>query len=269
MRWGVVRLPMMVVVLFLVSGYAGAAELAGSDIVRHCDNKNPGEDQVSRLSISLIDKDGNERKNIYARLWKNYHGKEGVLDKMVLYTEFPPDAKGTGFMRWGYTAGSGMLADQWLYLPQLRKMRRVSVRDPGDSFLGSDLTYGDIEERTLSADEHKVARVDEIKGVKLYVVESTPKEARPQYSKKVSWYANVPDWSACYRVKTEFYDPQGSLLKMQTLTWQQTDGAWAWDRVVVENYQTKHRSVFEVTEVKVGVGLEDRQFTERDLKKGP
>ena len=255
--------------LLALPGVTVAAEVTGYEVVRHCEYKNPGEDQLSRLSITLIDKDGNERKNVYTRLWKNYHGKDGVLDKMVLLTEFPPDAKGTGFMRWGYTAASGNLADQWLYLPQLRKIRRVSVRDPGDSFLGSDLTYGDIEERTVDADEHLLVRVDDVNGAKFHVVESRPKEARPLYSKKISWYAQVPDWGGCYRAKTEYYDPQGSLLKIQTLSWQQVDGAWAWDKVVVENYQTKHKSLFEVTGVKVGVGLEDRQFTERDLKKGP
>lgn len=269
MGWRLVCSAIMTVSMLAAAGVAVAADQTGADIVRHCDYKNPGEDQLSRLSISLIDKDGNERKNVYARLWKNYHGKDSILDKMVLFTEFPPDAKGTGFMRWGYTAASGKLADQWLYLPQLRKIRRVSVRDPGDSFLGSDLTYGDIEERTVDADEHVFVRVDEIKGARFHVVESSPKEARPLYSKKISWYAKVPDWNACYRAKTEYYDPQGSLLKVQTLTWQQVDGIWAWDRVEVENYQTKHKSLFEVTDAKFGVGLEDRQFTERDLKRGP
>ncbi len=268
MRYKLVRSVIAAVSACLLAGVVVAADLTGDEIVRYCEYKNPGEDQLSRLSIALIDKDANERKNVYARLWKNYHGKESVLDKMVLYTEFPPDAKGTGFMRWGYTAASGKLADQWLYLPQLRKIRRVSVRDPGDSFLGSDLTYGDIEERVLAADGHRLVRVDEADGVKLHVVESIPKEAQPQYSKRVSWYAKAPDWNACYKTKTEYYDPRGSLLKIQTLSWQQVGGAWAWDRVEVKNYQTKHKSIFEVTNVKFGVDLEDRQFTERELKKG-
>lgn len=267
MEWRVIR-SIVVISLFASLGDASAADVTGTDIVKHCEYKNPGEDQQSKLAITLVDKDGNERKNIYSRLWKNYHGKEGVLDKMVLYTEFPPDARGTGFLRWGYSASSGMLADQWLYLPQLGKIRRVSVRDPGDSFLGSDLTYGDIEERTVDADDHRLVRVDDVKGIKLHVVESTPKEKKPLYSKKISWYADVPDWNGCYRAKTEFYDPQGNILKVQVLTWQQKDGAWAWDRVVVENLQTKHKSIFEVSDVRVGVGLEDKQFTERDLKKG-
>lgn len=240
----------------------------GRDVMSHCEYKNPGEDQTSVLSIVLIDKDGNQRKNIYNRLWKFYQGKRDIVDKMVLFTQFPPDAKGTGFMRWGYVAESNKRADQWLYLPQLRKIRKVSVRDPGDSFLGSDLSYGDIDDRSIDADEHNFVRVDKIPGMEFYVVESVPKESDALYSKKISWYLKTADWEGCARAKTEYYDRQGLLLKVANLKWQQVDDAWVWDKVLVENVQTRHRSVFEVTDVKVGVGLRDKQFTQRALKKG-
>ncbi|ALP52144.1 hypothetical protein Tel_02730 [Candidatus Tenderia electrophaga] len=247
---------------------AAYAEQDVREIIRHCEYKNPGEDQRSLLTITLIDKDDNERENIYRRLWKNYHGQEGVLDKMVLFTEFPPDAKGTGFMRWGYKSSLDKMADQWLYLPHLRKVRRVSVRDPGDSFLGSDLTYGDIEDRDISDDEYKLLRHDEQDGGDIYTVEIRPKEQNSIYSKKISWYAKRSSWDDCVRVKTDYYDRQGNLLKKQRLTWQKVDDAWIWDRVTVENVQTNHKSIFTVTDVKVNIGLDDDIFTERALRKG-
>lgn len=252
-------------VLFFSSAHA---EEDVREIIKHCEYKNPGEDQRSLLSITLIDKDGNERENVYRRLWKNYHGSDGVLDKMVLFTEFPPDAKGTGFMRWGYQSSLNKLADQWLYLPHLRKVRRVSVRDPGDSFLGSDLTYGDIEDRDITDDEYRLLRHDEREGGELYAVEIKPKEENSIYSKKISWYAKRSGWDDCIRVKTDYYDRQGNLLKKQILTWQKVDDAWIWDRVTVENVQTNHKSIFTVTDVKVNLGLDDDMFTERALKKG-
>lgn len=249
-------------------GALAAQEPDVNDVIRHCEFKNPGADQQSILTIVLIDKDGNERKNVYKRLWKNYRGDENLADKMVLYTEFPPDARGTGFMRWGYTASTKKLADQWLYLPHLRKVRRVSVRDPGDSFLGSDLTYGDIEDRVIEDDLYNLIKVEEKDGVGLFTVEVVPKEDDSQYSKKISWYAKKSSWDSCVRIKTDYYDKQGNLLKKQNLTWQQIDDAWIWDHVSVENVQTKHKSLFAVTDVKVNIGLEDSIFTERSLKKG-
>ncbi len=246
----------------------GGDDVSGSDIVRQCEYKEPGVDQVSRLSITLIDKDGKKRRNIYARIWKNYYGKDDVLDKMVLYTVYPPDAKGTGFMRWGYVPASKKMADQWVYLPNLRKIRRVSVRDPGDSFLGSDLTYGDIEARAVADDLHSILKEEVVGDTEYYVVESKPHEKGSMYSKKVSWYKKTADASECVREKTEYYDTRGNLLKKQELAWQRIGDAWAWDNVVVQNVQTGHSSIFKVTDVKVGVGLKDRRFTERGMKKG-
>lgn len=237
-------------------------------VIEHCEFKNPGDDQQSILSITLIDKDGSERKNVYHRLWKNYYGKDGVADKMVLFTVFPPDAEGTGFMRWGYRADMNKMADQWLYLPQLRKVRRVSVRDPGDSFLGSDLTYGDIEDRSIDDDSYELLQHDARAKGDVYMVEIAPREPESIYSKKISWYANPANWDDCVRVKTDYYDRQGNLLKKQSLTWQKVDSAWIWDRVVVENVQTGHKSVFTVTEAKVNQGVEEDVFTERALKRG-
>ncbi len=238
------------------------------EVIEHCEYKNPGQDQQSILSITLIDKDGNERKNVYQRLWKNYNGQNGIVDKMVLYTQYPPDAKGTGFMRWGYQSKTKKMADQWLYLPHLRKVRRVSVRDPGDSFLGSDLTYGDIENRSIDDESYTLLKNQKDTGLESYLVEITPKEDNALYSKKVSLYTKKANWDSCLRVKTDYYDRQGNLLKKQSLTWQKIENAWIWDQVTVENVQTNHKSKFVVTSVSVNVGLKDRVFTERALKKG-
>lgn len=245
-----------------------ARDIDVREVVSHCDFKNPGDDQTSILSITLIDKDNNERKNVYRRLWKNYFGEDDILDKMVLFTEFPPDAKGTAFMRWGYQASANKMADQWLYLPHLRKVRRVSVRDPGDSFLGSDLTYGDIEDRSIDEDTYVLLDHKSKPGGEIFIVEITPKESDSLYSKKISWFAKRAGWDDCVRVKTDYYDRQENLLKKQKLTWQKVKDAWVWDQVIVENIQTKHKSIFAVTDVNVGVGLEGRAFTERALKKG-
>jgi len=130
---------MSAVFIVLLSFHTVANEgISGADVVRQCDNKYPGEDQKSQLSITLTEKSGNERKTVYVRLWKDMKGKEEVFDKMTLFTMSPKDARGSGFMRWAYIPEKGKAAEQWVYLPTLAKIRRVSVRDLNDSFLGSD-----------------------------------------------------------------------------------------------------------------------------------
>lgn len=251
----------------LVSQVATAAEVTGEEIVKQCDYKNPGSDQRSKLSIILKDKDGSERKNVYLRLWKDSLGKEDIANKMVLYTEFPPDAKGTAFLRWAFMPSVGRNADQWIYLPVLRKTRAVTVRDPGDSFLGSDLTYADISGRNLDEDTHHFLKIDAQAGREFYVVESKPKEDKPLYSKRVSWFSKTESWDSCVKVAVAYYDTKGILLKKQSLSWQKLQDAWMWKEVQVQNVQTNHMSVFQIDDAEVNVGLEDSQFTERALRR--
>ena len=243
--------------------------LDGRDIVSRCDNKYPGDDQKSQLTITLVDKNDTRRKTVYLRLWKDFGGNEGVSDKMVLFTLYPPDAEGAAFMRWAYASEERKKADQWIYLPQLRKIRRVSVRDLADSFLGSDLTYGDITQRDLDDDEHKLLKVvQDKKGNRYFVVESKPKEPESIYSKKINYYKAANDWDQCVKVRVDYYDRKGSFLKRQLIKWQKVGPAWVWDKVFVKNRQTRHSSYFEVSKVKPNIGLEDSWFTERRLRQG-
>ncbi len=259
-------LPGVIVVPQVHAAQDGA--VTGEDVVKNCDYKNPGNDQRSKLAIILKDSSGSERKNVYLRLWKDYKGAEGVADKMILFTEYPPDAQGAAFMRWAFTRESDKNADQWIYLPALRKIRRVSIRDPGDSFLGSDLTYADISGRAWDEDEHKLLRTEPANNNEFYVVESTPKEKSPLYSKRLSWFLKTTAWEGCIKARVDYYDKRGDLLKRQNLRWQKVGAAWVWDKVVVQNVQTLHSSLFEVTNVEINVGLQDGLFAERTLEKG-
>jgi len=246
-----------------------AAEPNAEAIVEQCDNKYPGDFQRSQLSITLKDKANNERKNVYLRLWKDMKGDNNIADKMVLFALYPPDAKGAGFMRWTYMSDAAKGAEQWIYLPVLKKIRRVSVRDLSDSFLGSDLTYGDISLRRAADDTHKLMRVEKDKsGQSYYVIESTPKEQSPQYSKRISWYKKVKTWSECVKTRVDYFDLKGALQKRQNLQWQKVGPAWVWDKVVVRNAQTFHSSFFEVTKVKINDRIKDEWFTERRLRLG-
>ena len=264
-----IRLFVLMLLLSSVGPISAAPSLAvptGKEIFERCNYKYPGEDQQSTLTITLRDKDGNERKNVYHRLWKDYKGAGGVVDKMVLYTEYPPDAEGAAFMRWAYTTASDKNADQWIYLPVLKKIRRVAIRDPGDSFLGSDLTYADISRRDINADKHKLTQILRKGDKEFYAVESIPlNEKTSLYSKTISWFEKDKDWNGCVKRQVDYYDKKGIPLKQQIIKWQQVDNAWVWSEVLVKNLQTGHSSLFRITDVKINVGLHDDAFTERAL----
>lgn len=252
-----------------VSPAAEEPELSGREIFKRCAQKYPGEDQQSKFTVMLRSRDGKVKKSEYLRFWKDFKNEGGVADKMLLFTTYPPDAKGSAFMRVAYTRGQEKAVDQWIYLPVLKKIRRVSIRDPGDSFLNSNLTYADVSRRALEDDEHKFLGVRAVEDVEFYVVESVPKEEKPLYSKRVFWFLKTEDWDQCVNTRIDYYDTDGELLKDQFIKWQQVNGAWVWDRVLVRSRRSLSASVFQMSEVRINTGLDADIFSARTLRRGP
>jgi len=247
---------------------AAGTQPDGKEIFRLCGQKNPGRDQRSHFIVMLVDRHGKVKRSEYIRFWKDFGGREGIADKMMLFNILPNEAKGAAFLRVAHTGDKAGQVDQFIYLPALRKIRRVSIRDPGDSFLNSNLTYADVSKRALEEDEHRLIGVRDIKGVEFYVVESVPKEAKPLYGKRVFWFLKAKSWDHCVTTRIDYFDQKGDLVKDQFIQWQQVDGAWIWDRVLVRSKVNMTQSVFQITDAKADLGLEDDIFSVRTLKNG-
>lgn len=244
------------------------AAMSGEDVFRLCGNKYPGTDQMSQFTVLLRSKDGQVKKSEYFRVWKDFAGKDGIADKMLMFTTYPPSANGAAFMRVAYTKEQDYKVDQWIYLPVLKKIRRVSIRDQGDSFLNSNLTYADVSQRALEDDRHKYLGIKTVQGSNFHVVESTPKEDKSQYSKRVFWFTKTDSWDDCANIRIDYYDKKNKLLKEQFIKWQRVDEAWVWQRVLVRNVQDKTASVFQLSGVRIDTGIREDVFTERTLIKG-
>lgn len=243
-------------------------ELTGKQIFEQCGYKYPGDDQQGVFTVIFQDKDGKVTKSEYLRFWKDYKGKDGIADKMLLFTTYPPEAKGSSFMRVAYSQLDKPV-DQWIYLPALKKIRRVSIRDLGDSFLNSNLTYADVSRRALEADDHKYIGTTRVDDAAFYVVESTPREANPIYGKRIFWFLKTKNWDQCVNTRIDYYDNKGELIKDQFIKWQRVGDAWVWDRVLVRSRRTLSASIFQLSEIKINAGVDDELFTARALEHGP
>ena len=84
------------------------------------------------------------------------------------------------------------------------------------------------------------------------------------YSKRLAW-VNAETWTI---PKIEFYDRKGRLLKIMKSDWVQVDGIWNWEKTVVENQLSGHRTEIAISNVKFNQSLKDSLFTERSLRKG-
>ena len=256
---------LVVLLLTHVMGSAGAETLSGTDIVRHCYYKYAGDDQRSRLIIVITDQSGKGIKSEYRRFWKNYGGENGIVDKVILFTESPPDSRGVNFMRWAYSVPSGKPADQWVYLPELHMVRRVSQRDPATSDWG--YSDEDLRIRDLDEDDHRLKQIERSDDREYYVVESIPRNDSA-YGKRITHFNKAADWGDCAPRQVDYYDKDGELLKQEYITWRRINAAWVWDTAVVRNVRTKITATYQMMETEVNVGLDDRLFTERQLRRG-
>ena len=253
-----------VTLLLLLSLSVGAAEsraLSGKEIVQRCHYKNPGDDHRSRLLVSSTLADGRKVTSEYIRLWKNYGGKDGVVDKVVLYAAGSHN-EGLAFMRWGYVNGSKRLADQWIYLPETRVVKRIAKRSPGEmdwGFSDDDLRLRDIDE-----DDHRFLGVRTLEGNEFYVVESIPKHDHI-YGKRISWFSKTKEWEYCLETRIDYFDKEMKMVKKQLISWRLIDGAWVWERATIKNFRADSTTVYEVKDIEVNVGLKDREFSTRTL----
>ncbi len=257
-------------VLYVSTGMAEEVvpEFTGKQIFEQCGYKYPGDDQQGKFTVILQDKDGKVMKSEYLRYWKDYKGKDDVADKMLLFTTYPPEAKGSAFMRVAYSQHDKPV-DQWIYLPALKKIRRVSIRDLGDSFLNSNLTYADVSRRALEDDEHKYLGTRQVDDAVFHIVESIPREANPIYGKRIFWFLKTKNWDECVNTRIDYYDNSGELIKDQFIKWQRVGNAWVWDRVLVRSRRTLSASIFQLSEIKINAGVDDDLFTARSLEHGP
>ena len=265
-KWKKVLLGISAALPMLVLNTANANdEIDTKKIYDHCENKPQGKDQKTKLIIIFNSDAERQDKSAYIRYWKDYGGKKNVVDKTVIDTKYPPEQRDIRFLRVGYTDKSGKPPDQWVYLPEMKFVKRISQRSAHDLSWG--YTDDDLRIRGYKEDKHTLDGSQTDKGVTVYRMTSVPKKS-PLYSKRITWYKKEKEWDSCHPVKIDYYDKKGNLMKRHTMTWQVIKGAWLWETVSVENLSTAEFITYKVTDAEVDVGLKDKIFTERMLRRG-
>ncbi len=260
------RLSVLLIVLLWIavpSGSVAAGEPTGLEIVTRWDGRPRERDLVTKARFILINRRGQKRIRETRRYRLDMEGKKGFDEKTIIFFDKPSDVKGTSLLNWSYTDAKRD-DDQWLYLPALRKVKRISSADKEKSFMGSDLTFEDMGDRKVEEDRHRLLGVEEFKGRECYVVEMVPREKNHMYSRKVKWI----DKTEFIDYRTDFYDRKGRFLKRLIVEWKKIDDIWVISRMEVKNEQTGHMTVVEITNTEINTGLKERLFTKRRMESG-
>lgn len=236
-----------------------AQQLTGREIIDNTYNRPEGDDQKANLKMTLRNSRGDTRVRDIRRFTKDM----GDEEKSIMFFTAPADVAGTSFMNWTYDDDRS--DDQWIYLPALRKVKRISSENKSDHFMGSDFTYDDLGDRKLDEDEHELSREEEVDGKVCYVIESVPVDPDYMYSKTVTWIEK----DTYIGVKKAFYDEDGDHLK--TLSIKEYKDVSGFDIVThseMHNVQKDHTTIMKLTDVEVNTGVTSNMFTERMMMRG-
>jgi len=255
-----IKLKLFAIATLLVAGFGANAQMTGREIVDKAYNLPSGDDVTSTLTMTLENKSGQTR----IRKIKQFSKDMGDVEKSIMFFMSPADIKNTSFMNWTYDDGDKS-DDQWIYLPALKKTKRISSDSKSDYFMGSDFTYDDLGDRKLDADTHKLLREETIEGKECYVVESISKDEDYMYSKTITWIRK----DNFVGLKKEFYDEDEDLLKTLSIKKvEQISGYWVISHSVMKNSQKNHSTNIELSNIKINTGVSSSKFSERMMTRG-
>jgi len=238
-----------------------AQNLSGRDIMQKAKDLPDGDTRYAEMELTLIKKNGDKR----VRKVTSWSVDEGKDKKSLMFFTYPGDVSGTGFLTWDYDE-IGKDDDKWLYLPAMKKTRRISgSSSKTDYFMGTDFTYNDMGSRNVDEDEHKLLREEERDGQKCWVIESVPVDKHEIYSRKVTWIRQ----DCCVPVYVEFYDKLDKLHRALTISdISKVQGIWTKHRMEMKNVQTGHSTVIKILNPQYDLKVDKSMFTVAKLEKG-
>lgn len=245
---------------------AQAQELKADEIMERNYQATRVDNSLSEATFRLISSSGQER--VRKTFGATKLQLDGVGNRRVIRFLSPSDVRNTTTLLVENAANEDEI---WVYLPVLKKPRRLAGNNKKSSFVGTDLSYGDLVGHKPQNWTHKFVRQEKLATFTTYVVESVPKSpdiaVDSGYSKRVSWI----DKDSFVAIKVDFYDPAGTLLKTaDSSELKQVDiknRKWQPMLVQVKNHQTNGSTIVKMEKFDANTKVSDEYFSVRYLEK--
>ena len=235
------------------------ADAKGEEIARKNFDLKESKDNTLIATMVLINKNGDKRIRKLKMFSKE--GKDG-RNSFISFLE-PADVKGTNFLTIGHKKGDD---EQRLYLPALGKVRKISSSKKSGRFMGSDLYYYDMEDHEFADYTYKYIKDDAYKGMDCHVIAMFPTDENAPYSKQIAWI-NKENY---FMYKAECYDKKGAKSLIKTIVFldvKDFNGVLIATKIVVDNHKGIHKTLLQMDDVKINVGLKDSVFTVQNLQR--
>jgi len=186
----------------------------------------------------------------------------GDGDKSMSIFDKPADVKGTAFLTYSHSLKPD---EQWLYLPALKRVKRINSKNKSGPFMGSEFAYEDLASQEIEKYTYKYLRDEMYNGIDCFVVERFPVYEHSGYTRQVAW-VNKEKYVA---EKIDFYDRKNTLLKTLTnMDYKQYLGQyWRPDKMLMENHQTGKSTTLSWENYKFKNGFSNKTFSKNSLKR--
>ena len=216
-----------------------------------------GSDSSARV-LMLLENEGQETKKreLYIYAVDKGNSERWTLMRFVQ----PEDVDGTGLLSMDY---KGDKSDQWLYLPALDRVRRISSKRKGGRFVGSDFYYEDLADREVNMDHHRIIGSDKVGGLPCILLESTPVDSSNSvYSKRESCIHE----KLLLPLRIDFYQRSNEPVKrLQARKIKKLQGYWTVFDSTMQNLKTGQQTKLITTEIAYDLGIPDSLFSQRGL----
>ena len=268
MRWGLAASAFGSIALACAAiANAESAAPSADEVVERMNARDDGTSLSRSMLMELVDKDGTTR----TRSLRAYRRQVGADRRAVLFFDEPAAVKGTAFLSWDY-GDPAREDDQWLYLPELRKTRRIALAERGRAFLGTDLSFEDMKKETkIERGDYtwRSAGEEEVDGARCWVVEGAVIDAataREIGYGRVRVRVDAETWMPRF---IEYWDPAGAPLKTVRLRdIESVDGIWTARTIEAANAQTGHRTRIRFERVDFRTEVPEELLTEAAMRRG-
>lgn len=233
--------------------------LTGREVAERMDSRDMGETTHAMVEMRLVNARGETRTRAIEQYGRDT--PEGMRNVIVFHR--PASVEGTRFLT---VENRGRDNDQWIYLPALGRVRRITGGESSDSFMGTDFTYDDIAGRDIDDYEYELLREERLGNRDTYVVESVPLPGTSSQYSRIVQYVDRESWIP---VKIELYDRRGELLKVNRVhRMERVQGYWTIIENTMENVQTGHRTELQVRNFRYNREIPEGVFTVNFLETG-
>jgi len=238
-----------------------AQDLTPEEILTYVASHPKPESSITEIRLEITRKK-KEKKKVKVREFTRYekvYASGKFTSKSLARFHKPKIVKGTSFLSWVYKNGK---TDQWFALPKIQKAKKVKAKERSKSFLNTDFTYEDLENRSLGSDSLVSLGSESHEGNICKVIMAWPKDKSSYFSRKI--WVNSQSWRIA---KVEYYSSESEKEKtLYVSDFIKKNGFSIAGKMIMEK-ENGNKTIMEVISYKPDIGLEDEVFTKDYLVK--